>query len=41
MTTIELVPPLVDPDYPDYAAIQQMIQETLHPVVPDDEGGEG
>ena len=41
MTTIELVPPLVDPDYPDYDAIRQMIQETLHPVVPDDEGGEG
>lgn len=41
MVSIELVPPLVDPDYPDYAAIQQMMQDTLHPAAPEDEGGEG
>ncbi len=41
MTSIELVPPLVDPDYPDYAAIQQLIHDSLHPVVPEEEGGEG
>lgn len=45
MQRIELVPPLVDPDYPDYAAIQQLVQDTLHPAPPADEteeeGGEG
>ena len=32
VTTIELVPPLVDPDEPDFAAIQQHVQDTLHPA---------
>ncbi|MBO3664969.1 LCP family protein [Microbacterium sp. NEAU-LLB] len=32
VTTIELVPPLVDPDAPDFEAIRQHLAETLHPT---------
>ncbi|MER7796947.1 LCP family protein [Microbacterium sp. NPDC096154] len=34
VTPVELVPPLVDPEQPDYSAIREMIAETLHPATP-------
>lgn len=34
MKTIELVPPLVDPEEPDFNAIHQVIQDALHPAPP-------
>lgn len=44
MQSVELVPPLVDADYPDYEAVHQLVQDTLHPPTEaptDEEGGEG
>ncbi|WP_375294463.1 LCP family protein [Microbacterium sp.] len=32
--TVELIPPLVDPDAPDFPAIRQLIADTLHPASP-------
>jgi LCP family protein required for cell wall assembly len=34
VTTIELIPPLVDPEAPDFVAIRQMVADALHPPTP-------
>jgi len=32
VTTIELIPPLVDPEEPDFTAIREHVNDTLHPT---------
>ncbi|MBF0817231.1 LCP family protein [Microbacterium paludicola] len=34
VTTIELIPPLVDPEAPDFVVIRQMVADALHPPAP-------
>lgn len=35
VTAIELIPPMVDPDSPDFPAIRQLVADTLHPPTPE------
>jgi LCP family protein required for cell wall assembly len=34
VTPVELIPPVVDPEAPDYPAIRELIAQTLHPPTP-------
>ncbi|GGH37491.1 LCP family protein [Microbacterium album] len=37
ITTIELIPPVVDQEQPDYVAIREMVRAALHPPTPTEE----
>lgn len=37
VTPLELIPPVVDPDQPDYPAIRELVAQTLHPPTPTSE----